>query len=508
MTLDLKALRKQGKTLKRNAQAGEADALARMAQATGRHDITPTHSAALLTLAREAGFASWPKLVFSAQMQGLTRADRAEALKRALFLGQGWRIDTLLGAEPDLASDTLGLLIATYQVDEVARRLSTAPELVHQPIGPRRPILHLTFSQFFKHAPDTRGDMMEMAKLLLRYGADVNDGVPHAPGAEHHLSALYGALGHAGNLPLAEWLLDKSADPNDNESLYHACELGHAAGLRLLGRYGVKTGGTNALSRILDFDDLEGLDVLLGLGADPDETYLSHPSGEYVARTPALHQAARRGRGAAHAQRLLAAGAQATRVWEGHTPYALARIYGNDAFADALKAAGHATPLSEVEEVLATCARGQIPPRRITVAEQTGNEKMDEVALLLCRLATQPGRAAHLEALVAAGLDPNRPEEQGMPPLHLAVWEGLAENTAYLVGLSPDFAHENDYGGNALGTCVHGAEHCPSKGRQHVACAAMLVAAGATCPRSYLDETGSEDMAAFLEDHPEALTDT
>ena len=48
------------------------------------------HADALYVIAREAGYPSWPRLTFAAEMQAMDRAARAERLKSALYLGQVW----------------------------------------------------------------------------------------------------------------------------------------------------------------------------------------------------------------------------------------------------------------------------------------------------------------------------------------------------------------------------------------------------------------------------------
>ena len=49
--------------------------------------------------------------------------------------------------------------------------------------------------------------MLAVAEALLAAGADVNDSYPYQGEDHAPLSALYGAIGHAGNMVLAEWLL-------------------------------------------------------------------------------------------------------------------------------------------------------------------------------------------------------------------------------------------------------------------------------------------------------------
>ena len=203
--------------------------------------------------------------------------------------------------------------------------------------------------------------MERIASLLVASGADVNDGYAAEPGSDHLIPALYGALGHAGNLRLARWLLEKGANPDDDESLYHATELDDLNGLKLLMEFGVSTRGTNALPRALDFNDPERVRFLLDYGADPNETVAGHPSGQAVDSIPALHQAARRFCSAEIGGLLLNYGADPSLIWEGQTAYALARFFGNRDIADLLEKRGKATALSPVESVLADCAKVRAP---------------------------------------------------------------------------------------------------------------------------------------------------
>ena len=494
MTTDITRLRAAAKQLKKAFAAGDPEALRRLhAVVPDKHQ--PKHADFLHAIARENGHESWPKLKFALESGTMTRDQRAERLKIALYFGQPWVAEKLLKDDPSLASHNLGLEIALYDVDAVEAALAD-PAKATEKIGIRSPILHLAYSKHIHTAPEKRGDMLRIAELLVANGADVDDAYPYQPGSEHEISALYGALGHANNLALAEWLLKHGATPDDDESLYHATELGHHDGLKLLMKHGVKTEGTNALLRALDFEDLEAVRLLLDYGADPHEKAPDHPSGEPVPTLPALHQAARRGRSGDAARLLIEYGADPAAVWNSHTAYGLARIYGNDSFANALEDMGHASQLTPVEAALAECAEGRVPAEPVNRSDLS-----DEAKRLLNRLAAEPGATDHIKALVGTGLDPNTKEEMGMSPLHIAGWEGVPETVAYLLTLSPDLEYENDYGGDALGTVIHGAEFCPNRAeRDHITCARLLLEAGAELRQREIDECGSETMAAFLED--------
>ncbi|NRB00030.1 MAG: ankyrin repeat domain-containing protein, partial [Rhodobacteraceae bacterium] len=370
------------------------------------------------------------KLKFATEAAKMDRDARAERLKIALYLGQTWIVEMLLDADPELVGHNLGLACALGEVPAVSAAVQADPEAATRIVGIRSPLLHAAFSKYHGSSAQAAADILEVVGLLVAAGADVNDSYPAEPGSEHRLSALYGALGHAGNLGLAEWLLDHGASPDDNESLYHATELGHLDGVRLLMKHRVTTTGTNALPRMLDFDSLEGVGLLLDYGADPNEAVTGHPSGQPVDTIPALHQAARRGRSGAFADLLLEHGADATAIWEGHTAYALARIYGNVDFARALEDAGHATTLSPIEAALADCADGARGVRLDSA--QLDNEQ----ARILTRLILWEDHLDHAKALVSAGIDPNVTEEMGMPPVHLAGWAGLPEQTNWLLSLA------------------------------------------------------------------------
>lgn len=118
----------------------------------------------------------------------------------------------------------------------------------------------------------------------------------------------------------------------------------------------------------------------------------------------------------------------------------------------------------------------------------------------MTRFIAGPVRLAHIKALVAAGLDPNQAQEMGLTALHVACWEGLPERVAYLLQLDPDLSHRNAFGGDALDATIHGSEFCPKASeRDHVACARLLVDAGATFNRNWIGHFGNEEMASFFE---------
>lgn len=490
----LDQFRADAKRLKKAFVANAPEAVARL-RVFVPDGKPPKHADFLYVIARETGHASWPKLKFALEAAAMDTAQRARRLGQALFNGQKWVVEKLLGDDPDLVQHDFALQIATYDLAAIEKAVAADPGVATAKLKVLTPILALSFSQYIHMAPERRGDMLAIADLLVQHGADVNDGFAPDPEQDHKLSALYGALGHGNNIVLAEWLLAHGATPDDNESFYHATELGHLDGLRLLMRYGATVRGTNALPRALDFGNVEMVKLLLEYGADPNEAVRAHESGQPIDTIPALHQAARRWCSGEIAELLLDHGADPALVWKEHTPYAMARIFGNHAVADVLQQRGFETALSANEKILVECAAGVMPTARLDMTALG-----DEDLRLLTRVVAGPTPVAHMEALIAAGLDPDGTDEMDMPPLHVACWEGLLEKTAFLLQFSPDLTRENAYGGDVMGTVIHGSEHSPKAAeRAHVACAQLLVAAGAVPKREDVDGCGNAEMVLFLE---------
>ncbi|MEZ5911653.1 MAG: ankyrin repeat domain-containing protein [Paracoccaceae bacterium] len=498
MPLSLDRLRRAARDLRRAHLAGDPVALQRLRQHPPRAELsTLKHADYLHVIALEQSFSSWPRLKLAAETEGLDRAMRQQRLKLALFHGQNWVVDTLLRDTPDLARGLLGLEVALYDRAAVAQTLAQDPAAATRAYGPRRPILHLAFSRWLQAHPEREADMIAIAEMLVAHGADVNDCVPVAPGSDHGLSALYGAIGHAGNLPLARWLLTHGADPDDGESLYHATELGHRDGLRLLLEHGADPRGTNALLRAMDFHDHEAVALLVAHGARADDFDASEVGGEAPWIMPALHQAARRMSDARMIALLLDAGADPRGAYQGASAYAFARVFANSDLAAALTSLGAQTPLSREESLLAAAAEGRESPGEWIDPAKLAPAYRD----LLRQVVALPGRLGHVRRLVALGLPYDAPDAEGLTPVQLAGWEGLPDVMAYFLSLRPDLGHINSYGGTLLSTIIHGSENCPERRRRdHVACARLALEQGVALPRSAIALAGEPDMAEFLAD--------
>ena len=86
--------------------------------------------------------------------------------------------------------------------------------------------------------------MRRVVELLLDAGADPNETFDNEYGA---MPVLYGAAGVAHDPETTRLLLDRGANPDDGESVYHAVEAEDTACLEILLERGATVRETNAL---------------------------------------------------------------------------------------------------------------------------------------------------------------------------------------------------------------------------------------------------------------------
>ena len=483
MTDPLDQFRRSAKALKASYEAGEVRARDRLRAHPPRLAGELKHADFLYVIALENSFATWPAMKEAVEAHGFDRAAKLQRLKVALFQGQTGVVRRLMTQTPDLATGHFGLLCALYHVEQIRVMLAADPELAVIQAGTALPLAHLSRSPMFKVWPHKAGAVIKIAEMLVAHGADVNAG---------DLSPLYQALGHAGNMPLARWLLAAGANPNDNESLYHATELGHADGVRLLLSHGADPKGTNALARALDFDNLEMVEALLIGGADPNEGADALVRGSGI---PALHQAARRMTSANVLDVLLDHGADVGGTWNGHSAYAFAKVFGNAALATRIEVRGQAAVLSDIENMLATAATGEVPQGFVDMA------KLPEAYRdILREILHLPKKLDHLKALVAIGVEWDRPDAQGVTPVQAAGWSGLPDVMEYFLSLSPNLGHVNKHGGTLLGTIIHGSENNPIRaGADYVSCLKLVLEHGVALPEGTIKMAGRNDLRAIME---------
>src|SRR3989441_7284365 len=283
-------------------------------------------------------------------------------------------------------------------------------------------------------SPGRREGLAAIARRLIALGADPNTRFPW----QHHnvrRPVLWGASRQAQSLPLVAALLDAGADPNDGVTLPLAASAGDIPVLEALRAHGTDvdqawaTDGATSLYAILNWSRTpEGVLWLLEHGADPNAVFAEN--GE----TP-LHGVARSW-DVALAEAMVARGANIERKpADRRTPDAVAELNGNRGVADWLLAHGASPELSEVGQFVAACSCGDRTTAEGLLAR---NPKLrDEITddhYIAFHQAAERNDVRALEAMLACGFDPNRPDAGiGKTALHSAAMEGWPDAVRVLL---------------------------------------------------------------------------
>jgi ankyrin repeat protein len=461
----LDRLRRQARELQREVRSGKAAAAERVL----RHqpDGVPAPAAAFalstaqLVVAREYGFASWPRLKryveFAAEHSwdpdptGVSDADDADdADDAARFCRLAcltydhddgphrWRrAAELLWANPELARADVWTAAVAADEETVRRRLAAEPALARRRGGPYRwtPLFYLAYSRL---DPVPAADaVLGIARLLLDAGADPDEGYLWG-GQPYPFTVLTGIFGegelgprrqprHPHWLPLARLLLAAGAEPNDTQSLYNRMFNPDNDHLELLFAHGLGTGdGGPWLARMPDL--------------------LDTPAGSLQAQ---LRWAVEHG--FLDRVRLLARHGVDLRSpdGEGRTPLERALLSGHAAVADYLRAQGAPEPdLDPVRRLVAAAVRGdRTDVARIRAGHPGVVEATRRARPGLVTWAAANGHADGVRLLVELGFDVNARgrgdtpiEQEWETALHYAAARGDAGLIRMLlaVGADPD----------------------------------------------------------------------
>jgi ankyrin repeat protein len=283
----------------------------------------------------------------------------------AVWHGGLERANAMLAADPSLAERSIFTAAILGDDASVRRFLAADPVTATAVAGPlgATAFVYLCFSNYLRLEPARTPAFVSAATALLDAGADPNGGFRSMGDFAEWESAIYGAAGVAHNAALTKLLLDRGADPNDNETPYHAPETFDNSALKILVESGKLT--AESLSTILlrktDWHDYDGIECLLARGVDADA--MTH-----FGKT-ALHNAILSDNDPAIVNLLLDRGADPTRIAErpergssvrGHrSAFAMAARRGRGDALEAFERRGFAHDLDGLESLLAACARHQ-----------------------------------------------------------------------------------------------------------------------------------------------------
>lgn len=430
----LAALKRDAKSLLRAWKAGDPAALARLSlhhpkwrgqAATAAAATQPAGlREAQLVIAREQGYASWPRL--KADLDRQTRAaaaapdaaaDPRPLAERFLDLAcLNYRHDhcdrfaqatALLAQQPELATASIWTAAAVGDAAAVTRFLDADPGLLEARGGPQQwqPLLVACYSRV--QSADAAHDTVAAARVLLARGADPD--VTHWWDGKYPFTALTGVCGegeagarHQPRHPrwraFAELLLAHGARPADSQALYN---------------------------RMFGPDD-EIFTLLLARGLGPSDLLPADPAS--TGGAPPLTilgyhacTAASMGR-EARLRLLIAHGARLDEAAYGRTPWQQAMHHGHLAIARLLEQHGAPTrDLDPVERFSSYClAPDPDAARAMLSADPTLLHRVPDDLLTRAANADRP-HAVRL--LLDLGYDVNRLGRN--TALHEVAWRGL-----------------------------------------------------------------------------------
>lgn len=420
------------------------------------------------------------------------------------------RAEAIRARHPDVARTSIHAAALIGDDDAIGAFLAKDPALATAPGGPFGwdALTYLCFSRYLRLDASRSGGFVRSATRLLDAGASANTGwyeTIDTPPRQVLESAIYGAAGVARHAGVTQLLLARGADPNDEETPYHAAETRDNTVLRLLlasNRLNVDS-LTTLLLRKADWHDSEGLRLLLGTGLDPNRF------GRWG--FAALHQSVRRDNALPMIALLLDHGAD---------PWLPNRLDGRPAIAIAARRGrgdavrlfrkSDAAPLAGVDGLLELCALGRgdeavalmsaqpsLTPELIArggtaLAEFAGNGNAEGVRCLLrCGVAAD---AVYQEGDGYFGIAP------GSTALHVAAWRGWPQVVSVLLEGRVPVEARDGHGRTALQLAVKACVDSYWTDRRTPDAVAVLLNAGASAA-GVRWPSGYDAVDALLQPH-------
>ncbi|HSR50859.1 MAG TPA: ankyrin repeat domain-containing protein [Acidobacteriota bacterium] len=357
---------------------------------------------AQFVIARESGFASWPRMKHAIEALVADEETLVERITEAALAGRDKQVRDLISAaagprrESSGASSAEGSLLdeftkvvgferggrsalMTRRVQSVSRSIYASaalgddqavlrllrerPELARQEGGPRgwTPAFYACHSRFRRLDLEVAERRIRILEKLLEVGADPAQTVDAPEVPDGFRSLLTGAVECVSSPQLVELLLEAGAKRQENWALWAAAELRGCVGgddlacLRVLLRDRPPQYQLDfALSLRVAMDEPGGVKLLLEAGANPD-------AGSWGAHGSVLHQAIRDERSLQVIKLLLDSGADAERPnRDGYRPYQIAVRLGRDEVAGPLADSGASTQLEPVDRLLSAALRSAV----------------------------------------------------------------------------------------------------------------------------------------------------
>ena len=435
---DIDQLRHRARDLLRAARSGDQAAAARI----GAVADSMTLAAAQLAVAREHGFASWPRLKAEVEARSSDLAEQVDAFLEASIRDWTGRAARMLAATPQIAGYDFRTAVVLGDAGRVRQMLEHDQGRATRP-DPRwgwTPLHAVCASRWHRLDPRRADGLLAVAGLLLAAGADP---AARRAGGQGDWTPLRCAVAGAANPAIARLLLERGATPDDHD-LYLACfaDDGHQS-LRLLLDHAHNVQHTTALAAPISTGDTEAVRLLLQAGADPSRPLPGDLFGDGVPSEPPIPPvaaAAQSGCPAELAGLLLDAGGDPDAPHQdGNSPYRIAIRQGRTDIADLLAQHGARDDTTDADRFLLACRQGnQADAERLLLATPGLPGLLGDDGHAGLVDAAGHGQAEAVRLMLDAGFPLDERGQDGATPLHAAALSGSAEVVRLLLDRGAD----------------------------------------------------------------------
>lgn len=480
---DLDQLRHQARDLLRNASAGDRTATGRIRAVSEQMTL----AAAQLAVAREYGFASWPRLKAAVEARTADLAQKVDAFLEASMRDWTGRVARLLAATPEIAGYDFRTAVVLGDADRVREMLRRDPGLATR-TDPRSgwTALDAACASRWHRLDPARGDgLVAVARLLLDAGADP---AARRGGRRGDWTPLRCAVAGAANPAIARLLLDHGAVPDDHD-LYLACfgDDDHQS-LRLLLDHAPDVAQTTALSAPVNTGDTEAVRLLLRAGASASRLLPGDLFGEAMPADPSISPVAaavRFGCPAELVELLLDAdGDPDAPFGDGQSPYQMAVRQGRTDLVELLARHRASDDTTDADRLLLACRTGNgQEAERLLQADPRLADRLGAIGEAALIDASECGQAEAVRLMLYAGIPLHARGEDGATPLHAAAYSGSADVVRLLLSHDADIeARDTTWDSTPLDWAMVGSGERPAKNPapDWIATIRSLIEAGAS----------------------------
>ncbi|MGH7646420.1 MAG: ankyrin repeat domain-containing protein [Gemmatimonadales bacterium] len=430
---------------------------------------------------------------------------RTAFIEAATWHGTLERAEEILAAHPELASGDIHTAAILGDDTAVRRFLAQDPANAAAKSAPfgGDALTYLGLSKYLRLDRTRTDGFLRVARALLDAGANPNTGFWTTGPYPEFETALYGAAGVAHHVELTRLLLERGADPNDEEAVYHSPETHDNAAMMALVETGRLTADSLALMLIRkhDWHDYEGAKYLLEHGADPT----LHRSRGW---SP-IHHAIARDNDLRIVELLLDHGADPTLVQDGQSAVARAARRGRADLLALFERRGLPIELHGALRLIAACARNDAAGVR-SIADREPALVRDVVAQGGALLAEFAGtwNTDGVRHLLDLGVPVTALYEgdgyfdiaKDSTALHVAAWKGLPPTVKLLIERGAPVDATDGKGRTPLALAVKACVDSYWTERRTPDSVAALLAAGASVA-GILYPCGYADVDQLLRAH-------